>query len=76
VRVRETAAKAAVFFCAMKSVKDQVRDQVEGQVFYQVDDQVRVQVRNQVWYQVGDQVLIQVGIRIRDKVLGKARTEP
>ena len=40
----------------MKSVKDQVYNQVLDQVYNQVWDQVLDQVRSQVWDQVLDQV--------------------
>jgi hypothetical protein len=49
-------------------VKSQVGDQVGDQVGYQVWDQVKNQVGSQVWDQVGSQVGNQVGSQVKDQV--------
>jgi len=56
-------------------VWSQVRSQVESQVRSQVESQVRSQVRSQVWSQVGSQVWSQVGSQVRSQVWSQVESQ-
>ena len=62
----------------MKSVREQVWDKVEEQVLIDIEDQVERHVDMQVYRLILRQVMLmfQSDMRVYDKVLDRARTEP